>query len=150
MIAFCIFFLISVLFVILSNESETTSEKSDKNSISAVTNSDAYSTPEYDAAMDPLTIGATFSKKWGDTLNVKMFEVSLEPGDSIALHTHPDHTIYVIKGGKMAFYFQGGGRDTSIIQSGVGWIGGPITDVVKNIGNASIKWLEVDIYRPRE
>jgi hypothetical protein len=78
-----------------------------------------------------------------------MYEVALKPGDSIALHTHPDHTIYILQGGKAAFYIQGVGRDTGVVQAGEGWIGGPITDIVKNIGNTTIKWLEVAICRPR-
>ncbi len=104
--------------------------------------------PVYDPALDPLTVGAAFSKKWGDTLGIKMFETTLKPGDSLALHSHPDHAIYVFQGGKMAFNF-GGVADTGSVPSDTAWIFPAIADAVKNIGNTTIKWIEVDVYRPR-
>ena len=32
---------------------------------------------------------------------------------------------------------------------GEGGVGGPVTDSARNIGNTTIKILEVDVYRPR-
>jgi quercetin dioxygenase-like cupin family protein len=145
----CFFVLISGLFLIGCNESATTSEKNDTDTTSFVTNSDTSSMPAYDPAMDPLTVGAAFSKKLGDTLNTKMYVATLKPGDSVALHTHPDHTFYVLQGGKIEATIQGKGRQVFDLKKGMGWIGGPATDFGKNIGNTTVKWLEVDIYRPR-
>lgn len=113
------------------------------------TSSDTSSTPAYDPAMDPLIVGAVFSKKLGDTLNMKMFEVTLKPGDSVAIHTHPDHSFYVLQGGKIEVNIQGAGVKIFDLKPGMGWISGPLTDLGKNIGNTTVKWLEVDVYRPR-
>ncbi len=104
------FVLVSVLFLIGCNESETTSKKNDMDTTSTVANSDTSSMPAYDPAMEPLIVGAEFSKKLGDTLNIKMYVATMEPGDSEELHTHPDHTVYVLQGGKLAVTFQGMGR----------------------------------------
>ena len=143
------FVLISVLFLIGCDQSSTTSEKNDKDTTAVVTNSDTSVMPTYDPAMDPLTVGAAFSKKLGDTLNIKMFEVTLKPGDSVSLHTHPDHTFYVLQAGKIEATIQGVGRKEFDLKPGMGWISGPVTDFGKNIGNTTVKWLEVDVYRPR-
>ena len=145
----CFFAVILFSFLIRCNQSATTSEKNDMDTISKVSKNDTSSMPAYDPAMDPLTVGAAFSKKLGDTLNMKMFEVTLKPGDSVAIHTHPDHSFYVIQGGKLEATIQGVGRRIFDLKPGMGWIGGPATDFGKNIGNTTVKWVETDVYRPR-
>ena len=146
----CSFVLISVLFLISCNQSATTSDKNDMDTTAVVTSSDTSTMPAYDPAMEPLTVGAKFSKKLGDTLNIKMYEFTVKPGDSWALHTHPDHTVYVLQGGKMALFIQAAGKlDTLTFPTGMGLINGPLSDSGKNIGNTTIKLLVQDIYRPR-
>ena len=139
----------SVLFLISCNQSATTSEKNNSDTTSTATDKNTSSEFTYDPAMDPLTVGAQFSKKLGDTLSMKMFEVSLKPGDSVAIHTHPDHSFYVIQGGKIEVTFQGMEKQVMDLKPGMGWIGGPTTDFGKNIGNTTVKWVETDVYRPR-
>jgi quercetin dioxygenase-like cupin family protein len=148
-ISSCFFAFISVLFLVACNETATTPEKKDIDTVSSVAKSDITSMPAYDPAMEPLTVGAQFSKKLGDTLNIKMYEFTLKPGDSAAMHTHPDHTFYVLQGGKLAVTFQGKGRQVLDLKPGMGAISGPLSDAGKNIGNTTIKLLINDIYRPR-
>lgn len=143
------FALISILFLFSCNQSTTTSAKNDMDTTSTVTGKDTSSEFVYNPAMDPLTVGAAFSKKLGDTLNMKMFEVTIKPGDSVAIHTHPDHSFYVLQGGKIEVNIQGVGVKIFDLKPGMGWISGPLTDFGKNIGNTTVKWLEVDVYRPR-
>jgi hypothetical protein len=143
------FALISVLFLIGCKESATTSGEKDRDTTSALANGDTASMPAYDPAMDPITVGAEFSEKLSDTLNIKMYAFTLKPGDSAALHTHPDHAVYVLEGGKLAVTFQGTGRQIMDLKTGMGFISGPISDAGKNVGNTTIKLLVTDIYRPR-
>ncbi len=146
----CFFVLISVLFLIACNEPVTTTEKNEKDTASIVTNDDTPSMPAYDPAMDPLTVGPQFSKKLRDTLNIKMYEFTVKAGESWALHTHPDHTVYVLQGGKMALFVQATGKqDTLTFPTGMSLISGPLTDSGRNIGNTTLKMLVQDIYRPR-
>lgn len=143
------FVLISFLFLISCNQSATTSDNNETDATTNATSADTSAMPAYDPAMDPLTVGAAFSKKLGDTLNMKMFEVTLKPGDSVAIHTHPDHSFYVIQGGKIEVTIQGMDKQVMDLKPGMGWIGGPISDFGKNIGNTTVKWVETDVYRPR-
>ena len=145
----CFFVLISVLFLTSCNETATTAEKKDKDTTPTVTNSVTSSQPEYDPAMEPLTVGAAFSNKLADTLGIKLYEFTLKPGDSAALHSHPDHIWYVVQGGKLAISFQGMGRQVLELKPGMGAISGPLSDAGKNIGNTTVKLLVADIYRPR-
>ena len=144
------FVFISILLLIACNNNATTSETNNADTIAAVSSTDTSSMPVYDPAMEPLTVGAKFSKKLGDTLGIKMYEFTVKPGDSWALHTHPDHTVYVLQGGKMALFIQAKGKqDTLTFPTGMGLISGSLSDSGKNIGNTTIKLLVQDIYRPR-
>lgn len=143
------FVLFSALLTIGCNESSTTTEKKDKDSVQPVAVNETPAMPAYDPAMDPLTVGAEMSKKLGDTLGIKMYEFTMKPGDSALLHYHPDHTAYVLQGGQMAITFQGSGRQILDLQPGFALISGPVTDAAKNVGTTTIKMLIHDIYRPR-
>ncbi len=140
---------ISVLFLIGCNDASTDSEKTDKDTSSSVMNNDKSDMPAYDAAMDPLTVEAAFANKLADTLNVKMYEVTLKPGDSVALHNHPDHSLYVIQGGKLSITVQGAEAKEFDMKAGMGMMTGPENHTGKNVGNTTIKLLLHDIYRPR-
>jgi len=141
---------ISTLFLLSCKQPATTSEKSTEDTTAIAASKDISSMPVYDPAMDPLAVGARMSKKLGDTLGVKMYEFTVKPGESWALHTHPDHTVYMLQGGKMALYMREAGRqDTLTLPTGMALVSAPLTDSGKNIGNTTIKMLVTDIYRPR-
>ena len=148
-INYCIV-LLSVFFFVACNQPATTDEKREKDTSSVATDNSTASTPAYDPAMEPLTVGAQFSKKLGDTLGIKMYEFTVKPGDSWGLHAHPDHTVYVLEGGKMALYMNVTGKqDTMTFPTGMALISGPLSDSGRNVGNTTIKMLIADIYRPR-
>jgi hypothetical protein len=146
----CFPLLVSVLFLISCSETATTSEKMDNDTTQVVASGDTTSMPEYDPAMDSYNVGGDAMKKLGDTLGVKMYEFTAKPGDTWALHAHPDHTVYVLQGGKIALFIQATGRqDTLTFPTGMGLISGPLSDSGKNVSNTTIKFLVADIYRPR-
>jgi quercetin dioxygenase-like cupin family protein len=147
--AFAFFAAISILWLVSCNESATTSDNKDTDTTAIATNNDASSRPAYDPALEPLTVGAKFSKKLADTLSIKMYEFTLKPGDSAALHAHPDHTVYVLQGGQLAVTFNGTDRQIMDLKTGTGFVSGSLSDAGKNIGNTTIKLLVTDIYRPR-
>ena len=140
--------LLLAIFFVACNDTATIDNKMATIDSTAVTDKDTSSMPVYDAAMDPLTVEAAFAKVLGDTLNIKMYEVAFKPGDSALIHTHPDYTLYVLQGGKIAISADGG-RQEMDLKAGMGVIFGSITHSAKNIGNTTIKLLVHDIYRPR-
>ena len=146
---FCFFVMISALSITGCNEPAATSEKTEKDTSSFATKSDTSSMPVYDPALDPLTVGAQFSKMLSDTLNIKMYEFTMKPGDSVALHAHPDHLVYVLQGGKGLISFNGAPPQEMELTAGMGFISGHLTDAGKNTGTTTIKLLVADIYRPR-
>ena len=125
-------------------------QKTNSDATAIDTNEESSSLPTYDPAMEPLTVGAKYSKKLRDTLGVKMYEFTVKPGDSWALHDHPDHAVYVLEGGTMALFMSVTGKvDTLNFPTGFAMISGPLSDSGRNVGNTTIKLLVADIYRPR-
>jgi hypothetical protein len=147
------FFLVgtSMLFLFGCNDNATTSKANERDTtLVSTSNADAPTMPTYDPAMDPLTKGGDMTKKLQDTLGVKMYEFTVKPGQSWGIHTHPDHTVYVLQGGKMALYMREAGRqDTLTFPTSMTLVSGPLTDSGRNIGNTTIKMLVTDMYRPR-
>ena len=142
--------LVPVLFLISCNQPASTPDKNNKDITEVVSTPDAASKSEYDPSMDSYYIGGDAIKKLGDTLGVKMYEFTAKPGESWKLHTHPDHTAYVLQGGKVALFIKANGRqDTLTFPTGLALISGPLSDSGRNIGNTTIKFLVTDIYRPR-
>jgi hypothetical protein len=137
-----------IIFAACNNE-PTATETTNADTTANVVTGDTTTQPVYDAARDGMLVGAAFAKKIADTLNVKMYEFTLKPGDSAALHTHPDHAVYILHGGKLAVYMNGTNRVDMDLPTGGGLIGGPLTDAAKNVGKTTIKLLVVDMYRPR-
>jgi uncharacterized RmlC-like cupin family protein len=140
----------TILFFVSCKDSQTPSENNIVNTATpTTTNNNNSQIPAYDPALDPLKVGAAFTKLLHDTLNIKMYEFTIKPGDSAALHAHPDHTVYVLQGGKALIYFNGGAPTEMNLVTGTGFISAGLTDAGKNIGNTTIKLLVTDIYRPR-
>ncbi len=107
------------------------------------------SMPAYDAAMDEVNVAAPFLKLLQDTLNIKLFEVTLNPGDSVGMHTHPDYTLYVLQGGTLRITPKDGEAQVNELPTGMGVIFPTGTHSGKNIGTTTVKLLVTDIYRPR-
>jgi hypothetical protein len=140
---------VTALLIIGCNEPAATSEKTETDTAAVTTVNEAPAMPSYDPALEPLKVGAQFSKLLSDTLGVKLYEFTVKPGDTVALHNHPDHLVYVLEGGTAAISFNGGAPQIMEMKKGMGFISGALSDHGKNIGKTTIKLVVADIYRPR-
>jgi quercetin dioxygenase-like cupin family protein len=146
------FVLISFLFMNACNESSRPAEN--KNTDTSITTAAKSDTPTgfvYDPAIDLLIVGAAFTKMLSDTLGIKMFEVTLNPGDSLGFHSHPDHAFYLLDTSTAVLYLPGQNKGDTLSGAapGTAFINGPYTDAAKNIGKTPVRWLEIDVHRPR-
>ena len=143
-----VFTILSVLLVIALMACNEQPRKDEKTKTD-VSKSEKATLPSYDPAMDPIKVEAAFNKVLADTLNVKLHEVTLNPGDSADMHTHPDFTLYILQGGTLKIYPKGGEPQVLELKTGMGFIFPTVTHSGKNIGTTTIKLLVSDIYRPR-
>jgi quercetin dioxygenase-like cupin family protein len=134
-----------VISIIACNEQPKTVE-TEKTEVSTT---DTNSLPAYDPDMDPVKVEAAFNKVLADTLNIKLHEVTLNPGDSAGMHTHPDFTLYILEGGTLKIYSKEGEPQVLELKTGMGFIFPTVTHSGINIGKTTIKLLVSDIHRPR-
>ena len=140
---------VTILFLLLLLDlSEAVAQTNNKDETLTAARRDTTPVFRYDPAMEPLTVGAKFIKKIADTLDVKMYEFTLKPGDSAMMHAHPDHTVYVLQGGKLAVTFKGMGRQIMDLKTGTGFVSGSLSDALRNVGATTVTLLVTDIYRP--
>jgi len=137
-----------VLFIYGCRESSTTAVADQE--VTQANQSQSGPTLEKDPLTDPLEVGKEFVQVLSDTLNVQMYLMTMKPGDSVGLHVHPDHTVYVLEGGKLMLYMNGTEAMEMELQSGIGFVSGPLTDAATNIGDTEIQLIISEIYRPRE
>ncbi len=113
------------------------------------TKTEMESMPGYDASMDPTKMTNYPATILADSLGMKLYEFVAKPGDSIPLHSHPDHALYVVQGGKADITGKDGKTQTMELQTGQGVIFGPEMHSAKNTGTTTLKLVIVHVYRPR-
>ena len=99
------------------------------------------------ADMDPMKVSADMHKLIKDTMNIRAMIFTAKPGQSTAKHSHPDHAIYVIQGGKGEFTAQDGTKQVRDLPNGTVLINAATTHSFKNVGNNTIKVLVVEVKR---
>jgi len=145
----------AIMFSLITscNQNNSGDEAKDSDTSSAVMVNDSIAptdeTVAYDPAKDPMVVGPQFVQKLADTLNVKMYIFTIKPGDTVSLHSHPDHLVYVLQGGTASISFDGKPPQNMEMKTGQGFVSGALTDAGKNVGKTTIKLLVADIYRPR-
>lgn len=109
----------------------------------------AESLPEFDPALDPVTVAPEYLEMLGDTLGMQMYVLTMKPRDSVGLHQHLDHTVYVMEGGTLLVYVNGTDPVEFPLNAGDALISGPLTDAAINTGETTVKLLITEVHRPR-
>jgi quercetin dioxygenase-like cupin family protein len=105
--------------------------------------------PDFDPAMDATKMAGYPAKILADTLNLKAYEFLVNPGDTVPLHAHPDHVLYVVEGGTAEIKGKDGKTQATEFKAGTCMISGPDAHSAKITGSTAIKLLIVHVYRPR-
>jgi quercetin dioxygenase-like cupin family protein len=111
------------------------------------TNRPAGNTP-HDAATDPTKVAGSFYKSMRDTLGIRVLIATYQPGQSSAMHSHPDAAIYAISGGTASFTQKDGTKRTNELKTGMTMFTPADTHSVKNVGKTTMKVLIVEVSRP--
>jgi quercetin dioxygenase-like cupin family protein len=97
------------------------------------------------AGMDAATVAPNFYKVVADTLGIRMTEVNYKPGDSSAMHWHPDYAVYTIEGGTATFYGKDGSKMDNKMKPGMTMIRPGEWHSVKNNGKTNIHVMLVEV-----
>ena len=106
-------------------------------------------TTSQDATMDATKVAPTLYKLKADTLGIRVLEINYKPGQSSAMHSHPDNALYVIEGGKGEFTGKDGAKNVMEFKKGMTAVGAAETHSVKNIGTTTLKAILVEVNRAK-
>ena len=99
------------------------------------------------ADMDAVKVAPDLYKILKDTLGIRIVEVSYKPGDSSAMHWHPDYAIITTEGGTATFYGKDGSKMESEMKTGMTLVKAGEFHSVKNTGKAVLKVVLVEVNR---
>ena len=136
---------ISFAFIACNNEEKKTDGTSSDSTATKMTDTSSTSQNQ---EMDATKVAPALYKLVKDTMGIRVLEVNYQPGDSSALHSHPDNALYVIQGGKAEFTEKDGSKQVVDMKSGMTMIGGSETHGVKNVGKTTLKAILVEVNRP--
>jgi len=135
-------------FVAACNSEETKTESASTDS-TATTTTMADTTTSQSQDMDAVKVAPGLYTVAKDTMGIRVLNVLYKPGDSSAMHSHPDYALYTVAGGTAAFYTKDGARMVNEMKTGTVNIRPAEFHSVKNIGKTTIKVILVEVSRPQ-
>jgi quercetin dioxygenase-like cupin family protein len=90
-------------------------------------------------AQDPLVVAPEMYRLLFENERVRVMEVTFQPGQKIAPHSHPDHYVYVAEAGKIRIFSPDGTSTDADLQVGqVLWLPAQ-THWAENIGTTTVR-----------
>lgn len=89
-------------------------------------------------------------KVLNDTLGIRMLEATYKPGESAAMHAHPDFALYILEGGKIEITNKAGSKQVVDFKAGMGIVLPADTHTAKNIGTTTVRLVAVEVNRARQ
>ncbi len=136
---------ISFVFIACNNEEKKTEPAAADSTQSQTTTTDTTAKSQ---DMDAAKVAPGLYTVAKDTMGIRVLNILYKPGDSSAMHSHPDNALYVIDGGKAEFTEQDGSKQTVDLKSGMAMIRGGGMHSVKNVGKTTLKAILVEVNRP--
>jgi len=97
------------------------------------------------AAQDPAKVGPDIYKVVFENARVRVSEATFKPGAKIKMHSHPDHFVYPLAGGKLKITRPDGKSEEAEVQPGkVMWMAAE-THKGQNVGESEVKLLVVEL-----
>jgi len=135
-IMLAIFFSVSIIACNNNKESEETTSTTDTTNTTATMDN-----------VDAVAAAPGLYKVVADSAGIRILDVTYKPGDSSAMHWHPDYALYLIEGGTSTFYMKDGSKMESTMSSGMSAIRPAETHSVKNTGNTPVHVLVFEVNR---
>ena len=94
--------------------------------------------------LDPKDVASNVYNPLMENDSVRIFRAVFKPGDIAKMHHHPDHVVYVIKGGNMKLTSQGK-TDTLKLESGKALFLNAQEHEAQNVGDSAVELLVVEL-----
>jgi quercetin dioxygenase-like cupin family protein len=94
--------------------------------------------------MDALVVASNVYKLLNENDRMRVLEVVFKPGDVAKMHHHPDHVVYVLKGGKMSLTSGGKTQEMELKTGSVIFLDAQDHEA-KNIGNTILDLIVMEM-----
>jgi quercetin dioxygenase-like cupin family protein len=94
--------------------------------------------------MDPMKAAANVSKLILETERVRVLGATFKPGDVAKMHRHPDHVMYVLKGGKFKMTSEGKANEMDVTAGQAVFLKAQDHEV-ENVGKTTIDIIVVEL-----
>jgi len=98
-------------------------------------------------AQDPAKVGPGIYKCPFENERMRLCEVTFKPGASIPVHSHPDHLMYLMKGGRLRVTSGGKSSDLDFTAGQTVWMPAQ-THSAENIGSRELRALVIELREP--
>ena len=100
-------------------------------------------------AVDPLEVAPDMYKLKFENERVRVLEVTFQPGQSIAEHSHPDHFVFVVEGGQITITKADGTVTNADLKAGdIVWLDAETHSAV-NKGSTVVRLLVTELKEPK-
>jgi len=141
---------IALFFVACNNEEKKPEPTKTDTTATAAATDTTVKAPPPTQDLDATKIAPGLYTLAKDTMGIRVLNIVYKPGDSSAMHSHPDNALYVIEGGKTQFTAQDGSKQVVEFKSGAMSINGAGVHSVKNVGKNTVTALLVEVNRPNK
>jgi len=96
-------------------------------------------------AQDPLRVASNAYGLLLENDRARVLRLYLKPGDKAAMHSHPDHIIYVVKGSKGQIVSSSGNMETLDMETGKALFLEAQSHEATNVGDADLELIVVEL-----
>jgi quercetin dioxygenase-like cupin family protein len=140
---------LGISIALFSCNNEDKKEEPKPTDSSGTTKTETVEAPK-ETIMDAIKAAPGLYKVLSDTMGIRIVEATYKPGDSSAMHSHPDYAIYVTSGGMATFYGKDGTGMASEMKTGMINIRPAEVHSVKNTGKTTVSVILVEVSRPAQ
>lgn len=97
-----------------------------------------------DSNLDPMKVASNVYKFINENERVRVLEVIFKPGEMAKMHHHPEHVVYVLKGGPLKITSEGKTQVLDLKQGSVVFLEEQNHEAT-NTGNSDINLLVVEL-----
>jgi len=108
------------------------------------------STQQKTASQEVYKVAPTMYKVLSDTLGIRVMEAAYKPGESSAMHVHPDFALYILEGGKIEITNKEGAKQLVDFKTGMGIVLPTDTHTARNVGTTTVRLVVVEVNRARQ
>lgn len=96
-------------------------------------------------AQDPMSVNPQIYNLKLNNDRVRVFVVKFKPGQSIAVHKHPDHLVYALEGGRLMIHEVGKDPVTMDVVTGMTVFLPAQSHSARNLGKKAMRLLVVEL-----